>query len=69
MAALRGHYSSRESNPDLHTPVNVNIPDADGTLVNVNGLDVYGTLVSVNGPDVDGNWTNRTHNHSDLLHS
>ena len=48
--------------------MNVNVPDADGTLVNANDPGIYETPVSVKGSSVDGNRTDQTQHHNDLLH-
>ena len=67
MAALWGRKGN--PNPSLHTPVNVNVPNADVTLMSTNDLGVHGILVSANGHDVDGNRTDQTQYHIDLLYS
>ena len=55
-------------NPSLHTPVNVNVPNADVTLMSTNDLGVHGIPVSANGHGVDGNRTDQTQYHIDLLY-
>ena len=55
-------------NPGLHTPVNMNSPDVDGTLVNVNSPGIDRTPMNVNDPDVDGNQTDWTSPHNNFPH-